>query len=84
MNLLHRFIRAGRPVRTGSSQRFLAYVIPAQRSRSSAFLQVNKYSSVSVWIAANSLIMWAQEKPTTRAHGADTALSAAPAHTAKG
>lgn len=84
MKLLHRFIRAGRPVSTGSSHRFSAYVIPAQRSKSSAFLQVNKYSSVSVQIAANSLVMWPQEKPTTRAHRADTALSTTPAHTAKG
>lgn len=90
MNLLHRFIRTGRPASTGSSHRILAYVIAAQRSTSYAFLQVNKYSSVSVWVAANSLSMWPQGKLKTRACRADITPSAvyccteAPVHATKG
>lgn len=55
MDLLQKFLSAGRAVSAGSSHRVPAYVLPAQRSTSWAFLQVNKYS---VWTAANPLSLW--------------------------
>ena len=62
MNVLHSFIGAGRAASTGTSHCVSAYVITAQRSTSSAFLQVNKYSSVNVWITANSPLLVATGK----------------------